>query len=168
MEYTESAEELNGLFIAAQDTIGGTWEYADSAAEPCDLPSGGTGARAAFGRFGQGVPIDQQRAVADSIAAAWSDTEVTPVVTTGVDGEAEYLRVAYPESGQLPDGMYVELKFNENGSSILGQTRCVSGDYKQIREEVRSSRAATPSPEATQMPSPEAPPAPSTDPTPAP
>jgi hypothetical protein len=146
MDYTESAHELNNLFVAVQDAIGGEWENADSAAEACELPSGGTGARAAFGRFGQGVPVEQQQSVVDAISAAWDDAEFAPSVSTGVDGEAQFTRIAYPESGQGPDGIYIELKFNENGSAILGQTRCVPGDYEEIREETRSSRAATPAP----------------------
>jgi hypothetical protein len=152
MDHTESAHELNELFVSVQDAIGGEWENADSAAEACELPSGGTGARAALGRFGQGVPVEQQQSVVDSITAEWSDAGFDPTITTGVDGDVDFLRVAYPESGQGPDGMYVELKFNENGSSILGQTRCVPGDYEQIRDEIRSSRTATPSPTPSPLP----------------
>jgi hypothetical protein len=152
MTHDESAHELNDLFIAAQDTIGGSWENADSAAEACELPSGRTGARAAFGRFGQGVAVEQQRSVVDTIAAAWSEAEFEPTVTTGVDGDAEFFRIAYPESGQGPDGMYIELKFNENGSAILGQTRCVPGDYDEIRDDIRSSREATSTPTPSPLP----------------
>jgi hypothetical protein len=152
MTHNESVHELNDLFLAAQDSIGGSWENADSAAEACELASGATGARAAFGRFGQGVAVEQQQSVVDSITAEWSDAGFDPTVTTGVDGDVDFLRVAYPESGQGPDGMYVELKFNENGSSILGQTRCVPGDYEQIRDEIRSSRTATPSPTPSPLP----------------
>ena len=44
-----------------------------------------------------------------------------------------------PENDEGVDGMYVELMINENGSGILGETRCVPGDYAQINREWQES-----------------------------
>lgn len=151
MTYTEASAELDSLITTAQDAIGGEWTSADGGAEACELPSGETGARSPFGRFGPGMPKDQLQPVVDVIVAAWTDAGFTPAVTTKMQGDVEYTAVGYPETGKGKDGLYVELQINENGSGILGQTRCVPGDYAQIN---RDYREATPSPTLTPQSSP--------------
>lgn len=146
--YADATAEVDEIITAAQDAIGGEWTSADGGAEACELPSGETGARSPFGRFGPGMPKDQLQPVVDVIVAAWTDAGFTPTVTTQMQGDVEYTAVGYPETGTGQDGLYVELEINENGSGILGQTRCVPGDYAQIN---RDYQEATPNPTLTPL-----------------
>jgi hypothetical protein len=150
MDHRAATAELNGLFAVAQDAVGGDWEISDGGAEPCALPSGESGAQFGFARYGAGVPLDQQQAIVDSVVAAWTNEDFAPTVGSQSIEETEYTTVRYPESGWGVDGLYLDFRLGEHGSAMLGQTRCVPGDYLAINKELI----------AEQTPSPSAPPAP--------
>jgi hypothetical protein len=143
MNHTEAWAELDAVLTAAQNAVGGEWEIADSGAEACTLPSGETGARYVLGRYGAGLPKDQLQPVIDTIAAVLDEATFTPTISTRTESGVEVTEIGYPETGKGVDGLFVEVNISETRSSVLGQTRCVAGDYAQIN---RDSKTATPTP----------------------
>jgi hypothetical protein len=143
MEYREAWTELDNLLSAAQNTIGGEWESLDSGARSCSLPLG-AGAQAPLGRTGQGVPLERQESVADEIVAQWAAQDVTASVGVQTVDGTDRVTVRYPPSNVDADGMYIEVRFNEHGTGLLGQTRCASGDYDQINKEDQKNSSSTP------------------------
>lgn len=133
MDHTEAKVELEGLFAVAYDRVGGAWESLDRGAEPCTLPSGGTGARYPLTRLGPGVPKEQQQAVIDTVVAGWTKAGFTPTVTDlpPVNGLV-VIEVRYPASGYGVDGLAMQFWIAHTGTSLDGQTRCVPGDADKI------------------------------------
>jgi hypothetical protein len=148
MDHTEAMAELDGLLKIAQDALGGEWEIGDSGARPCQLPSGETGVTYALARYGPPLPLDQQPAAVDTTVAGWSARDFTPVVGSESLEGVEINTVAYPASGTDADGVFMNLRVGEKGSSVSGQTRCVPGDYAQINRD-QSARSVTPTPVPT-------------------
>jgi hypothetical protein len=147
MDHREARDELDAVLVAAQSAIGGQWEIADSGAEACTLPSGKTGARYVLARFGDGVPADQAQPAIGTIVEVWSEATFAPSVSSRTESGVEVTEIGYPETGKGVDGLFVEANISETRSSVLGQTRCVAGDYAQInRDSVPATSTPSPSP----------------------
>lgn len=143
MNHAEARAELDAVLTAAQNAVGGEWEMADSGAEACTLPSGDTGARYVLARYGAGLPNDTLQPAVDTIVAVLTDAEFPPTVSTRTESGVEVTEIGYPETGKGVDGLFIEVNISENRSSVLGQTRCVPGDYAQIN---RDNKTAAPTP----------------------
>jgi hypothetical protein len=141
---TEAEAELDGLLQIAQDAFGGEWETGDSGARPCQLPSGKTGVTYALARYGPPLPLDQQPGAIDTTVAGWTASDFTPVAGSDSLEGIEISTVAYPTSGTDSDGIFMDLRVGERGSSVSGQTRRVPGDYAQINGDYQSEHSATP------------------------
>jgi hypothetical protein len=124
MTHIEARNELDAALTAAQHSIGGEWEIADSGAEACTLPSGTSGARYVMARFGGGLTKDQQQPVVEAIVAAWTE-------------------INHPATGLGDNGVFVEVNMSETRSSALGQTRCVSGSPVEINRDGRTPTPTT-------------------------
>lgn len=146
MDHTEASAELNELFAIAQDAVGGEWEVADGGAEPCGLPSGDRGVQYGFARYGAGVPLEKQQAVQSTVVSAWTAKDLAPQVGTQSIEETTYSTIRYPASGWGVDSLYLDFRLGEHGTAILGQTRCVPGDYAQINRDYHAEQSATPTP----------------------
>jgi hypothetical protein len=151
MDHTEAMAELNGLFEIAQDAVVGEWEAGDDGAEPCSLPSGAVGVKYVFARYGPALPPDQHLAVVNAVVADWSANGLTASAGTSTLGDVQISTARYPENGWGDDGLYIELRVGVNGSSILGQTRCVPGNAGRINEEYHE-QPSTPSSAVTPHP----------------
>jgi hypothetical protein len=151
MDHTEAHDELDALLVAAQNAMGDEWEISDSGAESCTLPSGQTGARYVLARFGTGLPKDHQQPVIDNIVAALNEATFTPTVSTRTESGVEVTEISYPETGKGVDGLFVQVNISETRSSVLGQTRCVPGDYAEIN---RDSQTSPPTVTHTSTPTP--------------
>jgi hypothetical protein len=133
MNHGEAKAELNDLFTAARDAVGGAWVLQDGGAESCTLPSGATGARYPLARMGPGVPEGQQEKIIDAVVTAWTDAKFTPTVSKKppINGFV-VTEVGYPASGYGIDGLYVVFGIGVNSTDLQGQTRCVPGDAAKI------------------------------------
>lgn len=146
MDHTDAMAELDAVLLIAQNAVGGEWEVADDGAEPCQLPSGDTGVTYSFARFGPPLPLDQQPAAVDTVMAGWAAEDFTPSAGTDMVQDFEIRTVGYPTSGVDNNGMYMAFRVGVNGSSVLGATRCVPGDYAQINRDYHAEQSATPTP----------------------
>jgi hypothetical protein len=136
MDHQQAWDELDGLFQQAQTIVGGEWENIDGGARKCGLPSGGSGAQYPFGRFGSGVPVEQQQAVIDEVVRVWSEAgfEPTVIVKPEVKGIV-VTEVRYPASGYGVDGLAMQFWVATSATTLDGQTRCVPGDADEINRE---------------------------------
>jgi hypothetical protein len=141
MNHREAKAELNDLFAAAQDAVGGDWVNQDAGAESCTLPSGATGARYPLARMGPGVPEDQQDKIIDAVVRAWSDAKFTPTASKKppINGFV-VTEVGYPASGYGVDGLYMVFGIGVNSTDLAGQTRCVPGDAAKINSDAVQSK----------------------------
>jgi hypothetical protein len=143
MTHIEARNELDAALTAAQHSIGGEWEIADSGAEACTLPSGTSGARYVMARFGGGLTKDQQQPVVEAIVAAWTEAAFRPTVSTRIESDVEVTEINHPATGLGDDGVFVEVNMSETRSSALGQTRCVSGSPVEINRDGRTPTPTT-------------------------
>ena len=60
--------------------------------------------------------------------------------------ETAYTTTRYPASGWGVDGLYLDFRLGEHGTAILGQTRCVPGDYAQINRDYQAEQTSSPTP----------------------
>jgi hypothetical protein len=87
----------------------------------------------------------------NAVVAAWSANNLAASAGTSTLGNVQISTARYPENGWGVDGLYMELRVGVNGSSILGQTRCVPGNAGKINEE-HHEQLSTPSPAVTLHP----------------
>ena len=136
MDHREAKAELNNLFAAAQDAVGGDWENQDRGAEDCHLLSGAIGAQYPLSRLGPGVPLEQQQKLIDTVASAWSKAGFTTTVSKMPAYKGIVVtEVGYPASGYGVDGLYMVFSIGVNATYLEGQTRCVPGDAAKINSD---------------------------------
>jgi hypothetical protein len=143
MNHREARSELNNLFAAAQNAVGGEWVNEDRGAEDCTLPSGATGAQYPLARAGSGVPLEQQQKVIDAVVSAWTEAgfEVKVSKLPAYKGIV-ITEVGYPgaRAGSGVDGIYVLFQVSTKGAVLEGQTRCVPGDAAKINSDAARNK----------------------------
>ena len=138
MDHREAKAELNNLFSAAQDAVGGDWVNQDSGAEDCRLSSGAIGAQYPLARLGPGVPLEQQQKVIDTVVSAWAKAGFKAKVSKlRANNGIVATEVGYPgaRAGAGVDGIYMLFGLSTNGTALQGQTRCVPGDAAKINSD---------------------------------
>ena len=139
MDHLEAKAELDNLFAAAQNAVGGDWDPPeDGGAEDCTLPSGAAGVQYLFTRGGPGVPLEQQQKVIDTVVSAWAKAGFKAKVSNLPAYKGVVLtEVGYPgaRAGVGIDGIYMLFGLSTNGTALQGQTRCVPGDAAKINSD---------------------------------
>ncbi|WP_431279518.1 hypothetical protein [Leifsonia poae] len=130
MTPTEAKQEVDALYGATRDSVGGEWNEAGRSWEFCPLPDGSDGNAYRFFAQRREQPLTDPESVAEAVRLVWAQH--------GHDVKVEFDGTLTPKryilsdpawlAGTGKDGLLFQFTVGENYADFSGDSRCVQGD----------------------------------------